>query len=522
YYYPTASRAAVARVLLYRPVSEVRKKVLFDLLHNAEEYTNQSAHLLVEDMERSEKDYMAVEQNVKYKKGRAGTLALLGRQDSKNLSACITRLLAEKSEECHMGALELAIQLKKDDEKAFDGIIPKLQVFPNPTGKEQVLLEELLGTESKAQDIINTPGYGLCDMSKDWILPSVNVDANEAAALFNHGEEACIRVLQKLDKLISDHAQLSYKTRDNDEQLLGNGLGWIRWIHNDPDAEPLDAYPFREMWEEFYEKEINSPQLLMETKLYYECCRQRNSYKQAVTLYQTVFGNGDPKNPLFSNPVIVLSYERQVDTVLYVLFNQYVPHSLSVHFGLCGIAGVLSVLDTSNDLYTIEERGWSGSVLRTFTGRVTKLPIFSDMYKWIANADKGDWENSFALRFRLQLYYEGQKEREIQSQGYYQNRMENYLRLSDFVQCYVRGIWDKDLFYKAVLTFLNMGTLLAPISIVEQKGAVSYRNAGIGSLNDFFGYDVIKPVEGKYHFDQIGEEIPEMTFAHQLYREVLP
>lgn len=512
--YYGASRAAVARVLLYRPVSEVRKKVLFDLLHNAEEYTNQSAHLLAEDMELSEEDYIAIEQNVKYKKGRAGTLALLGRQDSKSLSACIIRLLAEKSEECHMGALDLAMQLKKDDEKAFAGIIPKLQDFSNPTGKEQVLLEELLGAESNAQDIINTPGYGLCDMSKDWILPSVTVDKNEAAALFSHGEEACIHVLQKLDKLISDNAKLTYKTWDNDEELLGNKL-WRRLLHCDPNGEPLDAYPFREMWEEFYENEINSPQLLIETKLYYECCRERNSYEQAITLYQTVFGTP------FSNPVIVLSYEQQVKTVLFVLFHQYVPHPLSAHFGLCGIAGMLSVLDASNDLFTIEERSLSNNT-RARTIRATKLPVFSDMCEWITDADKEDWGNSFALRFRLQLYYEEQKEREIQSQDYYHRSTEKYLRLSDFVQCYVRGIWDKDLFYKAVLTFLDMGTLLAPISIVEQKGAVSYRSTGIGLLNDFFGYNVIKPVDGKYHFDKIGEELPEMAFAHALYKEVVP
>ena len=163
YNYPTASRAAAARLLLYRPVSEVRKKVLFELLHNAEKETNRSAYLLAEDMELSAEDYIAIEQNLKYKKGRAGTIALLKKQDCKSLSACITRLLAEKSEECHMGALELAIHLKNDDEKTFDGIVPKLKVLSNPTGKEQVLLDELLSTESNAQDILNTPEYGLND-----------------------------------------------------------------------------------------------------------------------------------------------------------------------------------------------------------------------------------------------------------------------------------------------------------------------------------------------------------------------
>lgn len=521
YYYPTASRAAAARLLLYRPASEVRKKVLFELLHNAEENTNHSAHMLVEDMELSEEDYIAIEQNVKYKKGRARTIDLLRKQDSKSLSACITRLLAEKSEECRMGALELAIDLKKEDEKTFTGIVPKLQALSDPTGKEQVLLDELLGTDNNAQDIINTPGYGLCNMNKDFILPPVTVDEKEAASLFTHGEETCIHVLQELDKFISDNAKLSYKTWNNDEELLGNRLGRVRQIFNDPDAEPLDAYPFREMWEEFYEKEIKAPELLIETKLYNECCRERNSYEKAAALYRKVFGNDSAKEAPFSDPVIVLSYEQQVDTVLSVLFNQYVPHSLLVHIGLCGIAGMLSALDTSNDFFPMEERNLSG-ITRTCTKRATKLPIFSDMCKWIANAGKEDWENSFTLRFRLQLYYEEQKEREIRSQDYYHRGTEKYLRLSDFVQCYVRGIWDKDLFYKAVLTFSDMGTLLAPISIVEQKGAVSYRSTGIGLLNDFFGYNVIKPVDGQYHFDKIGEELPAMAFAHELYREVLP
>lgn len=519
--YYGASRAAVARVLLYRPVSEVRKKVLFDLLHNAEEYTNQSAHLLAEDMELSGEDYIAIEQNVKYKKGRAGTLSLLRRQDSEGLIACITRLLAEKSEECHMGALDLAMQLKKDDEKAFAGIIPKLQDFSDPTGKEQVLLEELLGAESNAQDIINTPGYGLCDMSKDWILPPVNVDENEAVTLFTHGEKACIRVLQKLDKLISDNSKRSYTSILNEEYLLGINLCRSRGINDDPEAEPLDEYPFREMWEEFYEKEIKSPELLIETDLYYECCKRRNYYEQNKKLYQKVFGTGIVKKPPFSETVIALFYKSQVETILHVLFRQYVPRSLRVRFGLCGIARLLSVLDTSNDLFTIEEKRWNG-LMDTYTERATELPIFSDMYQWISGADKDDWENSFTLRFRLQQYYEEQKEREIHSRYYYHHSRENYLYLSDYVQCYVRGIWDKDLFYKAVLTFLDMGSLLTPISAVEQKGAVSYRNAGIQGLNDFFGYKVIKPVDGKYRFDAIGEELPEMAFAHELYKEVLP
>lgn len=522
-YYYGASRAAVARVLLYRPASETRKKVLFELLHNSEEYTNQAAHLLVEDMTLSAEDYLEIEKNLKYKKGRAQTLSLLRKQDNRSLTACIKRLLSEKSEECHMGALDLAMQLKKEDEKIFAEIVPNLQAFPDPTGKEQVLLKELLGSESEAQDILNTPGYGLYDVSKDWNLPPANVDENEATKLFVYGEEACIRIFRQLDKLIHENRERSYTTTMNEEILLGNGLRRSRWTYNDPDATPLDGYPFRELWEEFYEKEIKTPEFMMEVELYRQCMEQRNYYERNSKLYQKVFGHGILKKAPFSNLVIALTYNAQVRTVLSNLFEQYVPRSLTVRFGLCGIARLLSVLDSSNDLFTVQEKRWNGAI-DTYTKRAAVLPIFADMRRWISTAGKEDWENSFTLRFRLQEYYRNQKAREKQSQFHYtySNNQENYLSLSDYVQCYVRGIWDKDLFYKAVFTFLNIGSLLEPISAVEQKGAVTSRNARVQGLNAFFGPNVLKPVDGKYRFDTIGPEMPEMTFAHELYKELLP
>ncbi len=518
--YHGGSRAAVAKVLLYRPTSAVRKSVLFDLLHNPEEYTNRAAHVLTEDMSLSADDFLQIEQNLKYKKGRAETLSLLKKQDKKGLTACIGRLLATKSEECHMGALDLALQLKKEDKKTFSQIVPQLQAFTEPTGKEQVLLKELLGTQSEAQDILSTPGYGLYDVNKDWILPQADIDINEASGLFVHGEQECVRILKKLDRLIAENSERSYTTAWNEELVLGSKLERSRYIHDDPDARPLDAYPFRELWEEFYEKEIKSPQLLTEAQLYHRCADQRNFYEQNIKLYKKVFGNGILKKPPFSNLVFGLSYGSQVRTVLTTLFNQYVPQSFLTHFALCGTAKLLSVLDTSNDLFSVREKRWNGDI-DTYTKRAVQLPIFADMCQWLSSPGKEAWEKAFVLRFNLQQYYQKQKNRE-QRARYTYNSESNYLYLADYVQCYVRGIWDKDLFYKAIFTYLGIGSILGPVSTVEQKGAVFSRNARVHGLNAFFGTDVIKPIDGKYHFDTIGTEMPEMIFAHELYAEVLP
>lgn len=520
YSYYSASRAAAARLLLYRPVSERRKKVLFELLHNPEEYTNEEAYHLVDDMELQEADFIQIEKNLKYKKGRKGILSLLKKQDYGQLAGCIIRLLGNKSEECRMGALDLALQLKKEDMKHFEDIVPHLQAMTAPTGKEQVLLDELLGERSAAQDILNTPGYGLYDVNQEWNLPAMKIDPNRASGLFSYGEEACIRVCKKLDQLIDKNKTLSYQTAWGEEELLGNDLKTSRYIGGDTTAEPLDAYPFREIWEEFYNREIKDPQLLLETELYRQCCQQRNFYEYNEKLYKQVFGSGILKKPPFKKLVLPLSYYHQVSTLLSVLCTQYVPDTLKADFALRGTARFLSVLDTSNDLFSVSEKRWNGETV-TYTKRAAELPVFAEMIKWLGLSEEKDWGSAFTLRFRLQQHYLAQEGRE-QKQYSYQESGHCYLGLSNYVDCYVRGIWKKGLFYKAVFTFLNLGSILEPVSTVEQKGAVSSRNARVYALNSFFGYNVIKPVDGKYRFDAIEDELPAMALAHEIYRELIP
>lgn len=504
-----ASRAAAARVLLYHPTSEVRKKVLFELLHNAEEYTNKAAYRLTADIELTVEDYRQIEQNLNYKKGRSGTLKLLRRQDGQSLAECIQRLLAQKSEECHMGALDLALGLQKKDKVAFAAVIPALRALKNPTGKEQVLLDELLGEGSGAQDILNLPGYGLYDVEKEWIIPEIDVDGSGAEKLFADGEDVYIRVLKKLDSLIDENREREYKTAWGDDQMLGNGLKVINW----QGGETLDRYPFRALWENFYETEIQSPQRLLEVQLYCKCIGLRSDYKRNAGLYQKVFGYA------FSNLAVGFTYSGQVVDIISALHDHYVTRSLRVHFGLCVTAKLFSLLDSSNDLFTVEEERWGTKYV--YTRRALDLPVFSDMCQCLGAAKGEDWGNALALRFRLQQYYHEQHAREVAPQYGYYRWQQNYLALSDYVQCYVRGIWDKDLFYKAVFTYCDMGSLLDPVSTVEQKGAVSSQ-AGNRGVYDFFGYQAIPLVDGKYHFDEIRDEMPEMVFAHTLYSELIP
>lgn len=517
--YGTWNRLTAARVLLYRPVSKVRREVLFDLMHNPEEDTCRTAYKLADDFALTAEDYRKVEQNLKYKKGRAGTLALLKKQPPAQLAESIGRLLAAKSEECHLGALDLALQMKKEQSPDFALVTLYLADFAGTTGPEQVLLKELTGDSSEAQDILQTPGYGFYEVGKEWVLPPMEVDGKEASSLFVYGEGECIRVLKALNSLIEENRERSYKTAWDADELLGNNLERCRWTGKDPDATPLDSYPFRELWEDFYQKEIKTPELLMEIALYQECRANRGGYERNLPLYEKVFGSGPKKKAPFTDLVQGLRYGAQARTVLDTLFSEYVPNALKARFGLCGTAALLSVLDDSNDFYTVSEKRYNGEIV-TYTRRAADLPIFKSMRLWLSRADEKDWASAFTLRFRLQQYYLDQRKREQLAP--HQSLYDMYLFLADYVRCYVRGYWDKDLFYKAVFDFSSPGGLLEPVSIVEQKGAVTSRNARIGALNAFFGYEAITPVDGKFRFDQIGAEMPAMELAHEIYREMVP
>lgn len=518
-YYGTASRAAAARVLLYRPESKKRREILFELLHNPEEYTASSAFSLVDDMELTSDDFELIERNLKYKKGRAGTLKLLKKQGKPELCACIGRLLRSKSEECHMGALDLALQIQKEDPKDFERVRPLLSELKEPTGKERVLLDELGGTGNVAQSILNTPGYGLYDTEKEWVLPQLNVDEKLASGLFTCGEDACVRALNQLNSLIEENREKEYQSARNSDMILGDRLERSRYIHNDPDAEPLDALPFKEMWIQFYEKEIKKPELLIELYLYQKCRAGRAVYEKNMGLYKSVFGSGLFKKPPFKNLVQGLRYGVQAGAVIDTLFDQYVPDSMKAHWGLVGTAKLLSILDESNALFEVSEKSWNGEVT-VYTKRATELPVFEELRGWLSFAAEEEWGTAFTLKFRLQEHFELLRPKE-KSRRYGSNHI-SYLNLSDFVQCYVRKIWDKDLFYKAVFSFLNLGAVLGPASTVEQKGILPSRDVRPYDLNSFFGYNIIKPVEGKYRFDQIGTEMPAMELAHEIYREAVP
>ncbi len=502
----TDGRHLAARVLLCRPKSEIRKKILLDCLHSQEENTRNVAFTLVKRIKLLPEDYRKIEGNMRYKKGRAETLEILKSQEPEALRGSIGRLLKEKSEESHMGGLELAQHLKKKSLPEYRLVVPILKAYENPTQKERILLTELIGEQSEARDILKKPGYGLYDPKKEWVVPEVRVDTEQASELFVCGEQACIRVLERLDAWIGAHKDLEYEDCMGVEKLLG-----ITLVPGNVQGGGWNGYPFGELWAQFYEEEIKDPKLLMEVYLYLVCYHGRSDYGKHSSIYAKVFGKGILKEAPFKNPVLRGSYPEQVGTVVNLLFSKYVPKEMKAHWGLVGTAKLFSVLDGSVSAYVDRAKFWrtKGSLLM----KHGRLPIFDNLLVWLKLADEQDFESAFALQFRMRQ--ESQGFDRLDAQGYRSGQ--KVLRFSELVQCYLRGIWDKDQFYKAVFTFYDMGRLLAVVTSAAKSclDPLSGGRMGTRELCDLFG----DPFGSARRVD--GSE-PEIQFALALYEETVP
>ncbi len=521
----SAIRHLLVRVFLYRPERPEQKEVLFELLHNPESYTMEAAFQLVNDLSLEDEDYCKIEKNLKYKTGRGETLKLLRKQSIGGQKASISRLIQTSSEECHMGALDMALSIKQKHPEEFSDIPPMLSELKHPTSKVQVLLEELTGESSRAQDIVNTPGYGLYDPKKEWVIPPADADTQEVLNLFSpFSQEQCVEILEHLNALIEENKDREYTSAWGNEMVLGTQLAIVQYRRTNKDLEALDEYPFRELWEEFYQKEIRTPQRMMVLYLYQICRGNADYYKKNLSFYAEMFGQEKKglfsrKKPPFEELLTGLRYGSQARQIIDALFKQYVPPEFCAKWGIAGMARFLSLLNEENALFKTEETRWRESY--PITVRRLHLPIIQQMFNWLYQAGEDLWETAFSLRFRLQLAYDQWKDKELRPR--YGGYQQPYVRLRDFVCCWERGIWDKSLVYKAVFHFLSLGAVLAPVSAVEKKGLLHYRDAEINSVNAFFGNHAIEAVDGKYRYDNLTEEtVPAIKLAREIYREAVP
>lgn len=258
------SRGTLIKLMLHDNMEKEATDALIGFLGDRESFTRISAYVLLKKRILQQDQYKALEELLKYKNSdiRKSVLDLLLDQYETELIESVKRLLASPKEEVREGGFSLVLAARKE-KLAGKTIVNEVKQLTaaNPsafTEKEWVLIEEITG-ESRSEEILNKKGYGLYQPEEQLAYPVPDCDTAFLKQYFSVSSKQIASVIEKLKALLEANAQKEYKTGFGETKLLGNCFYTVTYDRNLPLAE---QYPFKELWIEFYEKEIKSPDFL--------------------------------------------------------------------------------------------------------------------------------------------------------------------------------------------------------------------------------------------------------------------
>lgn len=268
----TYERRNYLRLLLHMPRTQAQKDALLHALADKAGDTREEAFKIVSEMKLTKEDYSLICTFLRYKASdiRKNVLGLIEKQPPEDLAANIQTLLSDKKEEMRLGGLDLLVRLKKDEGRKdlFEKCKVLLEGMDNATEKESVIIAELTGN-SQADGVLGQKGYGLYDPDAEFDIPAYKGDAKFICKFFHRKKKEMYGLLDKLEELYEANGDREYKNSGGEEVLLGNVFAFVQGAFDGPkDKDPLDKYPFPELWRSFYEEHIKDFATLVNLRMF--------------------------------------------------------------------------------------------------------------------------------------------------------------------------------------------------------------------------------------------------------------
>ena len=366
----TDMRDKVLRLLLNEPQNREEYEYLAKAQSDSEGYTRKAAADMLKHEVQRDTSFLdesiaaeegklpsfcdsSLEDALRFKKAdiRSGAIALLMTMDEKDKTDMIARLLSDSSEEKRSAGLDILLQMKKEDSPVFPHAMELARTMKNPSTKEKILVDQILGEEEVATGSGDDVAIGsfydknatyepVMDpaFTKECMDVFLRIFPNSSFAkkkLFSKKVEGREKeVLTKLDDLIDAHRDEEYENYGN-KYLLGNELR----ISYAADA----VFPFADLWDEFYEKEVRDPDVILRGHFMANAVKngvfeKTNGYTEFVEKYVALF---------FGKEIVTWSkgdyrYGDQIQRILTYLLKKYVDKK-EIAKAACALAYQLSI-----------------------------------------------------------------------------------------------------------------------------------------------------------------------------------
>lgn len=468
-----SGRSELLAFLLALPADTEQKTVLVQALSDQEEDTRKTAYKLLAGVELEEIHYSMIEDMLKYKKPdlRTNLIAILYERADEQLCPLIKRLLSDRKAEKRMAGLDLLLQLKQDGDRqdAYRQSLPLADCISKPTTKEKILLDEIRTEQKRENDRDN--GYGLYDVNAVY-EPQMCVEYpeqckkefHECFAVDNEDE-----ILDKLEQLVDEHKYDEYTDEYGQVCMMCYASGGSREFYVD-----AKSFPFMELWEEFYEKEIKDYDTCVRlcVRLAGSADAENGFTRYCGELIRKLFGERFTKGKTYG-------YLGQMRTVLERLAKEHCDSGRKKQFAIAVMYEMLSWDKPLVGEYRPEGVTDSDGEQAVQRFRVTE-------HKKIAclTGDMSIHDTLEPLEKVFPLYYRFvravQPETETQTWYLSGGKYKKYMNVAHFVAAYCGGIITKDFLYKCIFESADVLRHLEDISmmaqyIIERSGRTSDR-----------------------------------------------
>lgn len=472
-----SSRSQYVGMLLERPATKKQRECLIGYIADRETMTRRAAFEIADQLELTAEECRVLEGFLKYKDGdiRKNVLALLEKQEEVQLLESAERLLAEKSEEMHLGALDLLRSVKKKDEKGslearVSGLLCSISA---PTPREKILIDEMSGSGS-ADGILQKEGFGLYDPAVRVQMPEEKADLKVVQEYFCLSKKELDRIFNGLTAFLDEHGSLEYRDVMGNECLLCNGL---RCVERRTENRALhECYPFPGLWKEFYDAQIKTPQALW------------NAYFAVLPGMQ---------RQGIENYSLYVKYEKQ----LFGDLSEYtLPNDKYVRNGIWGstIMTVLQILCSMEKtpvpenvakqaiLYITQEMPgealWYDTVKTRYSSRAGQKSSFVSPAKVNRLTETvADWKDDRGFTEMFRLYYRMDRVFDFNGEGkgrsgavYGGTGSETKLTMADYGKAYTLGLIEADSVYHAAFEEIGIKAAVNQLGVLMKEKLYPY------------------------------------------------
>ena len=255
-------RNTMMTLLLTKPETAEQRRILTAEVCDKESWTRREAFALINQIELAEENISQLEDMLRYKNSdmRSNCIKLIMKQNDNGLFNSVSKLISDKKEEKRVAALDIIMQLSKDENKEslFEKCLPFVKLSETTSSAEKILIENILSM-NKADE---TP---VLYSDEDVYVPVIDKEfIKKGEQVFDkyfskrmEFKPKWRKALIKLDELISSHADEEFVYAYNGESVTFGTTSNLVTIENGE-----HVIPFRKYWDKFYDEEVKSPVVL--------------------------------------------------------------------------------------------------------------------------------------------------------------------------------------------------------------------------------------------------------------------